>query len=303
MSTLILIIAPHELDRHRLLQAAVERHREQRGWLVRWLDQIPQPDLFASPEIWVWKDPESLPNPELLLNSSTGVVITSAAKLPEHRLWRSGEVVDLSLEKPWEREGRLARTLSEWAHRYGKVLPTDVALSFVRRLGCDHPALDQELDKVCQYVGQRHHIQESDLLAITEASQQETGWLLGEAILTKDLGRAMQLAETMLLVHDQPLPSLLGQLRLQLEQALASIQLSREHLSKTYPYLKGKKLELVQQGARKLGARCLELMLLRLLRVEEQSRQQGGTQDHYWKLQSLLGELHLLQLGKTLSIR
>ncbi|MFZ4100126.1 MAG: hypothetical protein ACOYKZ_07380, partial [Chlamydiia bacterium] len=271
MARLLLIISPHDLDRQRLVQSAVQRAKEESKWPVLWLQELPEPDLFAGPEIWVWQQAELLPDPAPLLERCQGRVIGAAARLHDQSPWRRGEVVDLTQEKPWDREGRLARSLSEQAHQLGKVLPADLAVALIRRLGPEHPALEQELAKICLYAGQRHQIQEADLFAVTEVAHQETGWQLGEAVLAHDLGRALQLADHLLVAHDQPMGNLLGQLRYQMEQGLALLQLQKESFSKIYPHLKGKRLEQLQQCVRRLGNTRLEGMLLKVIEAEEES--------------------------------
>jgi hypothetical protein len=285
---LVLIVAPSELDRYRLTQSAAQRWSQSRGWPVRHLHTLPEPSLFNPPEVWVVEQVEMWPDPRYFLEECQGIVIGAAAKVPAQSPWRKGEVVDLTGEKPWDRESRVARTLVEVAAHRGKKLAQELAILLVRRLGVDHPSLETELDKILLFSGERHHLQEADVLAVTQASHHETGWQLGDAILAQDLGAAMSLADQLLVTQDQQLSALLGQIRYQIEQALAVCQLSQADLQKSYPYLKGRRLEHLLQMARRRGVSSLEKSLSVLAGAEAEARQHGGHQEQYWLLQRVL---------------
>jgi hypothetical protein len=286
--SLVLIVAPSELDRYRLAHSAAQRWSQAQGWPIHHLQGVPQPSLFNPPEVWLLFGAEQWPDPRLFLEECTGVLVAAAAKIPAQSPWRQGEVVDLTGEKPWDRESRVARTLVETAAHRGKKLPQELAILLVRRLGVDHPSLDTELDKILLFSGERHNLQEGDILAVTQASHHETGWQLGDAVLAQDLGAAMHLADQLLVTQDQQLSSLLAQIRYQIEQALALLQLQPTELQKTYPYLKGRRLEQLLQVAKRRGAPSLERALSILAQAEAEARQHGGHREQYWLLQRVL---------------
>jgi hypothetical protein len=287
-SSLVLIVAPSELDRYRLVHSAAQRWSQSKKWPIRHLHTLPEPSLFNPPEVWIVESVEMWPDPKIFLEECQGVLIGAGTKVAAASPWRRGEVVDLTGEKPWDRESRVARTLVEMAAHRGKKLAQDLAVLLVRRLGVDHPSLDTELDKILLFSGERHQLQEADVLAVTQASHHETGWQLGDAVLTQDLGAAMHLADQLLVGADQQLSSLLAQIRYQIEQALAVLQMQPADLQKHYPYLKGRRLEHLLQVAKRRGAPSLEKALAALAGAEAEARQHGGHQEHYWLLQRVL---------------
>ncbi len=93
--------------------------------------------------------------------------------------------LDVSDEKPWDKERRLQGWLIEAATQEGKQLPTDVAAELVGQLGTDLATLHQELKKLSTYVGDKKVIEMSDVDAICDAKDLSTGWQLAETLVWK----------------------------------------------------------------------------------------------------------------------
>jgi DNA polymerase-3 subunit delta len=91
--------------------------------------------------------------------------------------------LDLSDEKPWEKERRLQEWLVEQARLQQKNLHSDVVHYLMQHLGPDLATLDQELTKLICYVGEKNHIALEDAKAICGTRDLFTGWQLAEKIV------------------------------------------------------------------------------------------------------------------------
>jgi len=91
--------------------------------------------------------------------------------------------LDLSDEKPWEKERRLQDWLLEQARLQQKTLNSDVVHYLMQHLGPDLATLDQELTKLICYVGDKPRIELEDAKAICGTRDLFTGWQLAEKIV------------------------------------------------------------------------------------------------------------------------
>lgn len=251
-------------------------------------EHIPELDMFAQPEIWVVDDVIRWPDPSTLLQHCLGVIIAAVDKISPTSLWRGGEVVDLTSEKPWEREGRIARTVAEHASFRGKKISPELALEFVRRVGVDNASIEQELEKVILFAADRAQLTANDITAVTQAVHNESGWQLAEAVIEGRLGQALVIADYLLNHGGGALLSITAQLRYQLDQALAVLALDTQQIQKTYPQLRGKRLLTVQNLAKKRGLAWLERQVINLAKLEGAARQNSAHLEHFWLLQKFI---------------
>ncbi|MBI5273161.1 MAG: hypothetical protein HY861_04180 [Chlamydiia bacterium] len=96
---------------------------------------------------------------------------------------KRGVVLDLTEEKPWEKEKRLVLQISERALSAGKRLAADAASLLLERLGTDAALLDQEIDKLLCYVGERPTIERADIFRATAERSSATLWQNAEVIV------------------------------------------------------------------------------------------------------------------------
>jgi DNA polymerase-3 subunit delta len=92
-------------------------------------------------------------------------------------------LLDLSEEKPWDRERRLKEGLAWQASKAGKQLKADVAAYLLEWIGPDVPSLEQELSKLLCYVGERQKIELDDVRAISSSREKSGGWHLAESLV------------------------------------------------------------------------------------------------------------------------
>lgn len=92
-------------------------------------------------------------------------------------------VLDMSDEKPWEKERRLQEWLVHAAKLQQKTINSDVVHYLMQHLGPDLATLDQELSKLLCYVGDKPRIELEDAKAICGTRDLFTGWQLAEKII------------------------------------------------------------------------------------------------------------------------
>lgn len=85
--------------------------------------------------------------------------------------------------------------LSSWVDRKlsvaGKAMTHEAKSRLAELIGNDLQLLDQELDKLAIYVGDKRSIDEEDVDAVEGSTKEREGWELGSALETDDLHRAL----------------------------------------------------------------------------------------------------------------
>lgn len=152
-------------------------------------DAMQSPSLFSGAPIIVLDEAEKLSKKQMeaLLECPVyGYLLigsrTKAATLA-NGVEKEGVVLDLTDEKPWDREKRLAELLVERAQNAGKRIAPDALSLLFERLDKDLSLLETELDKLICYVGDQQAIIRDDVLRITAASRTATLWQTAEEII------------------------------------------------------------------------------------------------------------------------
>lgn len=91
--------------------------------------------------------------------------------------------LDLSQEKPWEREKRIVSALRECAAKAKKNISPDLLLKLIARVGSDWNLLEQELDKLISFTGSRPEILLADLEGVGSESKTQGVWQISEEII------------------------------------------------------------------------------------------------------------------------
>lgn len=92
-------------------------------------------------------------------------------------------VLDLSDEKPWEKQRRIQAWIKEECQRQSKNLHPQAFAYFLETIELDLSLLTQELHKLFCYVGSKTHIELADVKAICCRSSQLTQWQLAEKMI------------------------------------------------------------------------------------------------------------------------
>jgi DNA polymerase-3 subunit delta len=94
--------------------------------------------------------------------------------------------VDVSEEKPWDKERRLQEWMRGEARKAGKELPAGVAAELLKHLGADLATLHQELKKLMTFACDKTVLESQDVEAICGTKDLSTGWQLAEALVWKE---------------------------------------------------------------------------------------------------------------------
>ena len=144
-------------------------------------------------------------------------------------------VLDLSDEKPWDRERRLQDWVLREAQAQGRRMDPAAAARLLELAGPDMPSLFQELEKIICYCGDKTQITEADVEAISEAHHQAIGWKLAEGVIWGKDGVPHERSCDLSFV----LP-FLSQLRYQLEigHKIDQLKAKRDEISRQLPQLR-----------------------------------------------------------------
>jgi DNA polymerase-3 subunit delta len=231
------------------------------------IDELPSSDSSALLEYIKTPNPATT----LLLTAETLAANTKLFKEIEKR----GEVLNLSAEKPWEREKHLIDDLVNQAANEGISIAPDIAKKLIMAVGKEQAQLKNELDKLICFIGGRKQITSVDIDQICHNSPQETLWQLGDALLTNDFKSAYSISRDLIkggLSFFALLAHLKTQMKTQLEMLFVFNEGGTEAVGSAYPYLKGallqKKIDLVKRA----GKKRLELGYVQLVNTEIEAK-------------------------------
>jgi DNA polymerase-3 subunit delta len=160
--------------------------------LIDLFDALQSPSLFGGEAVVILDECEKLAKGQvesiidflekpiqagfLLLGARGKTPLAKAAE-------KGGVVLDLSDEKPWDKEKRISENLFERAKSAAKRLSPDAAPLLLERIGPDASLLASEIDKLICYVGDRLTIERADVYRIAASSRAHTLWQMAEGIV------------------------------------------------------------------------------------------------------------------------
>jgi DNA polymerase III subunit delta len=243
-------------------------------------DQLNTRSFFASHVIVVWDGIKQLSDKAqeavlhylqhpsdsafLLLGGESAKVFSKVYKDAKQEL----VVLDLSEEKPWDKQKRLQQEiLMKLASEKKKITPDALSHLFLL-CGNDAVALESEINKCLCFIGDRTTIQEQDVLSIGSCSVSANGWQIAEQVIWD--------AEA-----EIPFPSIdlsfllpfIGQMRFQLQQGrLLELYihkgLSPEQISEALPSIRPAQLQKRLAKVRSRGFGYFEKALAELFEIE-----------------------------------
>lgn len=153
-------------------------------------EEILTPSLFGGLTLVIYENAESVKKLSDLLvpfPPSCHLILTASSFKPLSELYHQGKkeivVLDLSDEKPWEKERRLQEWLVAEAALQHKSVGSEVVHYLLGHLGPDLATLEQELSKLICYIGEKNRIDLKDAEAICGQRDLFTGWQLSEKIV------------------------------------------------------------------------------------------------------------------------
>jgi DNA polymerase-3 subunit delta len=93
---------------------------------------------------------------------------------------------DLSEEKPWDRKERLKRSLVAQAAKAGRRISADALEHLLENVGLNLAALENEVDKVITYAGERRELVLQDVLTLCATQKSLVLWQLADAIVWRE---------------------------------------------------------------------------------------------------------------------
>lgn len=216
----------------------------------------------------------------LILSASAFIKTTNFYK----KLEKEGIILDIVEEKSWEKE----KTAKEWI--LGKIFKEKKkihpeALNLIQKqVGNDFATLNQEIDKLICYVGERNEIQIKDVSVLTTNVHTETIWQLSDAIFLRNPLKALSITKSIL---DEGTPFLvfLRQVRGQIQTGfqiatILSTGGGGDEIVKIYPYMKGRILESHIHSATSYGLVRFKKAMLKIDEIEAQAKN-GMGQDSF----------------------
>lgn len=173
-------------DYQELFYEAVEEN------IPKLLEEMRTPSLFSSKKIFFLDDASQLKKNAIplkqLFPDSVLILGCSSKKEPLNSiLLEKACSLDLSKEKPWEKEKRLSDFLATLFSKHKKRLkPTCYPVLF-EKVGFDLALLEQQVLKLVCYTGDREEIVELDIEQVVIEEETQTAWKLGEEIVWKNI--------------------------------------------------------------------------------------------------------------------
>ena len=122
---------------------------------------------------------------------------------------------DFTEEKPWDRKERLKNYLRRFVAARKKKCSLLLIEQLLEKRGMDLAILEQDLEKIITFIGERLHIEELDLATICNDQKLANLWQLSDGIL---FSKQKILFDSE--IDISCLLSLIGQMRLQLQRSL-----------------------------------------------------------------------------------
>jgi DNA polymerase-3 subunit delta len=229
------------------------------------------------------------PGQYLLLSAMSWQKNTSFYKMIE----REGVILDIAEIKSWEKEKYLAEWVNKQATAARKLMSYQNCQLLVKHTGHDQALLEQEIEKLICYCGERKEITAQDIKAICSHQHADSIWQLGEALFRRDTATALLIVQA-LLVEGQAVLPLLRQIRAQFQTEYQICLLlaqgkQAQEITQEFPYMKGQILDRHIQQAQQYGVEAFKQGLLALDAAE--MRAKNSSMD-----ERLLIELLIMQL-------
>lgn len=261
-SSCYLIASPHDFERKKWMDLLVKLLRKkgecdvkQESKVEGALIHLKTKSLFASLAIVVLDQVDELSEKERTLLSEylkepspLSYLILGAATLKQlasfyDQCKKELVIFDLTAEKSWQREKRLKKFASSRIASEGKrISPEGLDLLF-GQIPLEMGLIEQELNKILCYVGEKKEITLQDISAISCFGRSKEGWQRADELIWKAV-----LGEEKEEMDSSTLFGLIGQMRYYLEKGLMVASLVE----------KGKSLQEISEGYAEISHSLLE---------------------------------------------
>lgn len=260
------------------------RFRASEHSLSELLEELRTPSLFGTKTILFLDELEKLPLSSLkkidpFLHSDFVFILGARSKKSLASLFPSiekrGVILDLSQEKPWDKEKRFLELAKRKIGKGGKTISSEELSYFLSKLDPDLALIENELEKLILYGGDRKKIESSDIDAITSERKSFTFWQLSEEMVWQSHFQKP-------LPSSQPIdasffhalcPTLRSQLQTGLQiTSLLDQKASLNQISESLPRIWPKALEKKVSLSRRQGSAFFRKGLEHLFEIELASR-------------------------------
>jgi DNA polymerase-3 subunit delta len=190
-----LVLYNHDYERGQILEliasragAGVRRFRGSEGdWKGFW-EALQGPSLFSPNSAVLLDELELMPAPMVKqlagrLKECTLILGAREKSAFAAGVEQQGVLLDMSEEKPWDRDRRWAEQLMERAGMLGKILDPQALEGLMERIDPELALLEREVDKLACFVGARSHIALSDVKSLSVENRTYTLWRIAEAMV------------------------------------------------------------------------------------------------------------------------
>jgi DNA polymerase-3 subunit delta len=215
----------------------------------------------------------------LLLIASTVNASTNFYKKTE----KFGVVFSPDQPKPKDFESLCVEWIIKKSTALNKTITPSNAQLLYRHLSADYIGLNNEIDKLSVYTGDRKEIREEDIAALVQAIPQATAWQAADAILQGNPSEALRLCH-LLMQSGTALIAMIRQFRRSFQTGFEIISLltnggSPADISIKFPQMKGFILDKNIQSARNYGLEKFRSAIIALDTSEFEAKDSAGNDE------------------------
>ncbi len=214
-------------------------------------------------------------------------LILTAASMPKElsAFNKSGIILDLTQEKPWDRDKRLMFEIVQKFSENQLKISSALASQMVKMSDSKAAIIDQEIEKLICYLNGKNEVCREDLKLLGSYSQSSL-FKIGQALLENNLKEALFLIHS----HKFPMMLLIYSLRTIFQRNFRIKGLAVKDIGQYYPQLRGTFLDKNIQWSAQHTSEQFKKMLAILFEIELIAKNQTCNEEF---LQSLL----LLKIG------
>lgn len=269
LSPVYVVLCPNEQERKKILSslfALFEKEGDVKKCLSpkEAIEHVNSRSLFAEKTVAIFEREEPLDKEEWELFSQyigaphqKSYLVLGVANLKNSgELYKKGKkeiiLLDLSEEKPWEEKQRLQKWVVQTFLGAQKQITPDAIEAMFSQLPLDRLLLQQEIDKLLCFVGNRKEIVRKDIETICSTTLEIDSFQIAQQLIWNQGKNIPAVTDLSLLLP------LIGQLRYQLELGLKIASFlqqgaSPEEIAGQFPQLRPKTMQQGVEGARKKG--------------------------------------------------
>ena len=216
------------------------------------------------------------------------LVLTASSMLKDFAVFaKDGVALDLSGEKPWDKEKRLSMQVLQKLRSAQLRASSAICNQIVKMCGSRVALIDQEVEKLSCYLYGKSEVARQDLEIILSNPQQSI-FKIGQALFERHLKDALELTKE----QKFPLMMLVYSLRSMLQRSYRLKGIDRSDYAQKFPQLKGYLLDKTLKLSNQYSAPQFKRMLQILFEIELLMKSQPMTED-------FLISLLLIKLGSV----